>query len=480
MPNPLNEAPQNEKTTDSESPKTLDLEIAPIESITRAEVDVQISTAHQYPRSLAQFYKRAEAMVTVDEETAQSCFYQLRRKDRTAPGGYKLIEGESIRMAEIVAANFGNLRSAVHVVGHTPTRVTVRAVCHDLETNNLIAVEKQTKTTYSDGSPYNEDMAITATNALVSKALRDAIFRVVPKALIKPLKEKAKLVAFGSGATFVERRKKALDWANKTRSVPLERVFAALGVKGEEDITVAHLEVLTGLKNAIMEGDQTVDEAFPPIDGALKPVAEHPEVSKQRTTQAQKEKASPVQPAKTDVKPVTPTPPVVLENPPPPQDWNMVAQEQAVRAAQAAQTPSTSPPTQPNATPPEDEKTLAEAGLAPAQPAPENVVPMQQPETTPEPQPQPAPEPETAPAVQSKELSPAQAKLRDELSAAGFTFDHMVNALSGKIGGIPKKTDPRCPKDFAGLDEKTADWLSKNAKGVVGAIKAAMASKTKS
>src|SRR5689334_25197305 len=113
--------PHEMNTEQNEEPKMLDLEVAPIESITKAEVDCQIATAHQYPRSLAQFYKRAEAMVTVDEETAQSCFYQLRRKDKDAPGGYKMIEGESIRMAEIVAANFGNLRSAVHVVGHTPT-----------------------------------------------------------------------------------------------------------------------------------------------------------------------------------------------------------------------------------------------------------------------------------------------------------------------------------------------------------------------
>lgn len=240
------------------------IEPTALESITKAEVDIQIATAHRYPRSLEQFKKRALAMVTQDQETAESCIYKLTRKDRKT-GEVKVIEGESIRMAEIVASAYGNMRVAAQITSQTPARVTVRAIAHDLEANLLVAQEKQLKTTYRDGSPYSDDMAVTATNALISKAIRDAIFRVVPKAMVKSIKEAAKLVAVGTVATLEQRRSKAMEWVRSLKIDPV-RVFAVLGVKGEADIGIDHLEVLTGLRTAIKEGDQTVDDAFPTIE----------------------------------------------------------------------------------------------------------------------------------------------------------------------------------------------------------------------
>lgn len=402
-----------------ETPKAEELhfEIAPIESITKAEVDCQIATAHQFPRSIAQFYKRAEAMVTSDQETAESCLYRLTRKDKRT-GEVKIIEGESVRMAEIVAACYGNMRSAVHIIGHTATRVTVRAAAHDLETNNLMAVEKQAKTAYSDGTPYNEDLAIMTANATVSKALRDAIFRVVPKALVKPLKEKAKLVAFGSGQAFLERRRKALDWATKTRKVPLERVLAVLGVKGEEDIGVEHLEVLTGLKTAIMEGDQTVDEAFPELD-MTKPLFEHP-----AQTQPKQE----------------PTPEPVAEEP--------------KKKAKKKEEPVAQP--QPETS--SDEAAEAAMGLAPEQKEPENVVKM--PEAK---EPEPAKEEAPAPVVEN--VSP-QMKLKEIIEKAGFTFMEFAQTFTGAI--FPKN---QVPGSWQQVPVEKATYFSSRPDGVLTAIK---------
>lgn len=424
-----------EKTNSEAKEMKFDLEVAPIESITRAEVDCQIATARQYPRSLAQFYKRAEAMVTIDQETAESCFYQLKRKDKTSPTGYKIIEGESIRMAEIVAANFGNLRSAVHIVGHTPTRVSVRAVCHDLETNNFIAVEKQAKTTYSGGEPYNEDMAITTTNALVSKALRDAIFRVVPKALLKPLMAKAKLVAFGEGAAFTERRKKAVTWATVTRKVPLDRVLAALGVKGEEDITVDHLAVLTGLKNAIMEGEQSVDEAFPPLETG-KPVFEHPAKVQQEAEQKQAaavpapepEKRGPGRPKKIEGG---------VQGPPPEQMQAMQNPPAAVAQTEPAAAPVAQPPA-------ETDQTLAMPGL----------------ELTLE-------EPPAGPKV----MTELQKQLQEHVEG---TFKHTLEEFTGWAGkAIPYYKDPAhpLPKDWTEIPDDKCRFFITNIKGVDAGIK---------
>ena len=44
-----------------------------VEHIERANIDIQIATAHRYPRSIDKFKKRAYEMVTMDQETAESC-----------------------------------------------------------------------------------------------------------------------------------------------------------------------------------------------------------------------------------------------------------------------------------------------------------------------------------------------------------------------------------------------------------------------
>lgn len=394
-----------------EKPKEMkfDLEVAPIESITRAEIDVQISTAHQFPRSLQQFYKRAEAMVTLDEDTAASCLFKITR-------GGKAIEGESIRMAEIVASCYGNLRSAVQISGYTPTRVSVRAVCHDLETNNFIAVEKQAKTTYSDGRPYNEDMAIMIANATISKALRDAIFRVVPKALLKPLIEKAKLVAVGTAETLKLRRTKAMTWVTGLK-IDKTRVFSVLGVVGEEDIGLEQLETLTGLRTAIKEGDQTVDEAFPAPE-TTKPMFEHP--AKKEQEQEQKK----TEPSKADTK------------------------SQVKEKIKEAIKPEPEP------------APIEKITTVPEPPPIEKTAPM------PEPQENlvmPDPDPETLPAAPTQ----AQKDLAAAIAGKGHSFDDFVAWGMTAIPFIKQKS----PKDWTDIPDDKATFFLKNLSGVDAGIK---------
>lgn len=110
-------------------------------AINRAEVDIQISTAKQYPRDLNAVLNKIATYATMDKETAEDCFYVLRRKD--ANGQNSVIEGLSVRMAEIIAGAWGNLRVQTHIVGNDGRMITAQAICHDLETN--FAVSKEVK-----------------------------------------------------------------------------------------------------------------------------------------------------------------------------------------------------------------------------------------------------------------------------------------------------------------------------------------------
>lgn len=227
-----------------------------IESIQRAEIDVQIATAKRFPRSLAQFKAQALEMVSMDEETAESCIYCR------PVGGGKNASGMSIRMAEIVSACYGNIRSGAMLIEQTERQVKARGFCHDVQNNVATTCEVVEATVKKDGSPYDERMRTVIAKAALAKATRDAIFKVVPRALCKPLEDMAKSVAIGDAKSFNKRRDAALEWATKI-GVANARVFSSLGIKGAEDMTAEHLVTLTGYKTAIKDGEITVEEAFP-------------------------------------------------------------------------------------------------------------------------------------------------------------------------------------------------------------------------
>jgi hypothetical protein len=241
------------------------MEILPpnaVEAMARAEIDIQISTAHRFPRSLAGFKKRAVDMVTIDEETALSCIYS--RPVGMKNGKQTYAEGLSVRMAEIVGAAYGNLRVGATLIEQTERFVRARGYAHDLEANFAATSEVIESTVKRDGTPYDERMRIVIAKACLAKALRDATFKVVPRALCKPVENEAKRIAIGDAKTLETRRKAMFEWVSKL-NVAAERVFAALGVEGEEDIGVDELKILLGLHTAIKDGEVSVDEAFPRI-----------------------------------------------------------------------------------------------------------------------------------------------------------------------------------------------------------------------
>jgi hypothetical protein len=275
-----------------------------ITSIERAQIDSQVATAHAYPRSLEMFKKRAHNMATLDLQTAESCIYSR------PVGGGKTAEGASIRFAEIVAACYGNLRVASRIIEQTPRYVKCEGVAHDLESNYAGKSECIEPTVTREGNPYSESQRAVVAKACLAKAYRDAVFKVVPKALCKSIIEAARAVINKEVATIEQRRDRARQWLKQIK-VSDDRVFAVLGVKGWSEVTDDQLLVLTGLKTAINEQDTTVEEAFPVA-------AKTPEVggrtaSTTTTTEqaksAEKPPQAPPQPAEQKEAPKTPAAP---------------------------------------------------------------------------------------------------------------------------------------------------------------------------
>lgn len=222
--------------------------------ITKAEIDVQISTAKAFPRSLKTFIDRATTMATLNEDIAASCSYSL-------PRGGKALEGATVRLAEIVCSTYGNIRAGARVIANDGKTVTAQGICHDLETNNCVTVEVKRKITDKYGKTYNEDMQVVTGNAACAIAYRNAVFKVVPSALCNEVYEAAKQVAKGTAETLVVRRNKAVEYF-KSLSVTDKQICEVLEIKKIEDIDIDKLGTLTGMKSLIKNGESTIKDLF--------------------------------------------------------------------------------------------------------------------------------------------------------------------------------------------------------------------------
>lgn len=340
------------------------LQPSAIEALERAAVDVQVSTAHKFPRSLELFKKRSLAMATLDVDTAESCIYlrPVGKKD----GKMQYAEGASIRMAEIVAASYGNIRVAARIIEQTERYVKCEGVAHDLESNYAAKSETMEPTVTREGKPFSEGMRAVVAKACLAKAFRDAIFKVVPRALCKTVYDSAKNVATGKDQPISERIKRVQAWIG-TLKIDEARVFAMLEVKGWSEVTPDHLLKLTGIKTAMGDGDVSIDDAFPPIKTEPKaPEATGLEKAKTSSQKTEPAKTAEKKPDESKEPPKTTTQPTPAASgaPTPPQQTT-----QTPNAAPAASSEQGTPSNDETKTsPPSDARAEQDAGLAPLPP----------------------------------------------------------------------------------------------------------------
>lgn len=223
--------------------------------IIKAEIDMQISTAKAYPRSITTFLQRAKGIATISEDVATSCTYTL-------PRGGKNLTGPSVRLAEILVSQYQNVRCAARVIANDGKTITAQGVCHDLENNVSISVEVKRSITNKYGKPYSEDMQVVTGNAACAIAFRNAVFKVIPAAVVKPLHEEIKLVAKGTAETLPARRDKCINYL-KEKGVKESRILDLFDLKKMNDIDLDMLQDLRGMCSAIENNESTVNEIFP-------------------------------------------------------------------------------------------------------------------------------------------------------------------------------------------------------------------------
>lgn len=226
--------------------------------LSQAEIDQQIATARKWPRSIDKAVKAITELATYDPETAQECTYNLPR-GRGADA--KVISGPSIRMAELIAQQWGNNRSDARVV-HVDRKekyIEAEGVYHDLETNVAVRAKVRRRISDSKGRIYNDDMIIVTGNAACSIALRNAILRGVPKPIWRAAYEKALAVVRGDERTLQTRRQQLIG-AFEVLGVLPEQVYDLAGVTGFRDIGLDQLVYLAGIYTAIKNNEVTAED----------------------------------------------------------------------------------------------------------------------------------------------------------------------------------------------------------------------------
>ena len=252
-----------------------------MQAINRAEIDQQVATAKQYPRHLPAVLNQIQTYATMDVDTASECFYVLHRNG--ANGSAQTIEGLSVRMAEIIAGAWGNLRVATRIIGNDGKTITAQAVCHDLETNVAISTEVKRSILTSKGYTFSQDMQVVTGNAAAAIAFRNAVLKVIPKAVTKRVIEEVKKVAMGQALDLEQQRQVLIQYFAKL-NVSEQMILDLLQITKREEIDKERVFTLKGIYTAIKEGDTTVQEAF------VKPVEER-KLAEQAKQAAEEKKA---------------------------------------------------------------------------------------------------------------------------------------------------------------------------------------------
>lgn len=237
-----------------------DQNVIQIDAVERANVDSQVATAKQYPRDLARSVNNSIAMATMDAATAQSCGYAL-------PRGGKPITGPSVHLAKLIVSNWGNMRAEAKVVQITDKQVISRGTCWDLENNVATAFEVRRSIVGKNGKRFSDDMITVTGNAANSIAYRNAVFSVIPKAIIDKVYQAAQHYITGDLSDeekLVTRRKKCIDFFKSEYGITEDEVVMLCGKQTVNQIKADQIALLLGITQSLKDGDTTVEDLMKP------------------------------------------------------------------------------------------------------------------------------------------------------------------------------------------------------------------------
>ena len=231
-------------------------EIIKIDAIEGANIDAQVSTAKQYPRTIRRSIDNSIVMVTMNESVARSCSYAV-------PRGGKHITGPSVHLAKVIVSNWGNMRTEAKVVQITDKQVISRGTAWDLENNVASAFEVRRSIIDSNGRRFSDDMITVTGNAANSIAYRNAVFAVIPKPIVEKVYESAQKFITGDLSDYdklIKKRASLMATFKNDYNIDEKSVLKIIGKQTANQINVECISVMYGILQSLKDGDTTVDD----------------------------------------------------------------------------------------------------------------------------------------------------------------------------------------------------------------------------
>lgn len=261
-----------------------EVQVVQVDAVERANVDSQVATAKRYPRNIKRSIDNSIVMATMDSETAQSCGYAL-------PRGGKPITGPSVHLAKIVVSNWGNMRTEAKVVQITDKQIISRGTCWDLEANVASAFEVRRSIVDSKGKRYSDNMITVTGDAVNSIAYRNAVFSVVPKAVVDKVYKAAQRFITGDLSNeekLIKRRTDAINHFNEEWGITEAEVIRLCGKQTVNQIRANEIALLLGMAQSLKDGDTTVEDLMKPFWGGEASKAKITDIAKESATKEKK------------------------------------------------------------------------------------------------------------------------------------------------------------------------------------------------
>lgn len=243
-------------------------------AVIKIENDSMMQVAVTRPRDEAKVLAGCLKELELVPEEAASAFYSIPYRERQSDGSVKIVNvtGPSIDAAMALARRWGNATAGGRILSQDSEGYDVEGVFIDLETNFRIARPFRVSKWYKPkgrgraAELLSVDRQLTALQAGVSKAIRNAIVAGLPAYLVNAYDKKARTIAGGKQDAPAERKTvdavvKAFDKWGVTQS-QLEAYVEDIPV---EKWTGTEVATLRGLWNAIHDKQTTVAEVWPPV-----------------------------------------------------------------------------------------------------------------------------------------------------------------------------------------------------------------------
>lgn len=244
-----------------------------------------------------------------------------KKNDETGQWEKQYVEGLSVRFAEAALRYMTNFYSSATSIYDNPEKAIVRVTVMDLESNATVEIDVHVSKTVERRSlkkgqrplgervnsygepvyivPATDDEVLNKTNALISKALRNGVLRLLPGDVQDDCEAECRGTQAKRDKEDPQAAKKRLFDSFAGIGIMPDAIKEYLGHEGE--LQPAELAELRAIFSAIREGETTwaaiVDAKTPPEDGkknaSSKAVEDVLERHKQKTKNADKKGAAP-------------------------------------------------------------------------------------------------------------------------------------------------------------------------------------------